>query len=75
MVLHIKVLEVSFNITFDITGEMDPYFIIEHNNIKYQTKTIKSGGRFAKWDSFDPIFQLKDVGKDDVIVISGYDQD
>ena len=48
MVLHIKVLEVILNIAFDIGGEMDPYFIIEHKKLKYRTKTIKNGGRFAK---------------------------
>jgi hypothetical protein len=75
MVLHIKVLEVVLNIALDFSGEMDPYFIIEHNKIWYRTKTIKNGGRFAKWDSYDPIFQLKDVVNDDVITISGYDED
>ena len=61
IILNLKVLEVNLNMTFDIVGEMSPYFIVEHKKIKYRTKTIKDGGRFAKWDLNDPPFQLKDV--------------
>ena len=75
IILNIKVLELNLNMTFDLVGEMSPYFIIQHNKIKYRTKTIKDGGRFAKWDSNDPPFQLKDVENRDEILISGYDSD
>ena len=75
IILNVKILEVNLNMTFDLVGEMSPYFIVEHNKIKYRTKTIEDGGRFAKWDPNDPPFQLKDVQNSDVIVIRGYDSD
>ena len=61
IILNFKILEVNLSMTFDLAGEMSPYFIVEHNKIKYRTKTIIDGGRFAKWDPNDPPFQLKDV--------------
>jgi hypothetical protein len=61
IILNVKILEVNLNMTFDLVGEMSPYFIVEHKKIKYRTKTIEDGGRFAKWDPNDPAFQLKDV--------------
>ena len=33
---------------------MDPYIIVEHNKIKYRTKTIKSGGQYPTWGENEP---------------------
>ena len=74
-ILTLTIIEGNFNNSSDLLSDMDPYIIVEHNNFKYRSKTLKNAGRFPEWHEGEAKFDLKISSPADVIKITAYDQD
>jgi Ca2+-dependent lipid-binding protein len=48
--LSLEIVEGQLIKDTELWGEMDPFVLVQYQDVKYKTATVKDGGRKPKWD-------------------------